>query len=96
MSELLSEEQAKKLTELKIATRIENERYLRSHPEIALMLREFSKAVLTHKPEDIPAFAAGECAWEPPRSAATDNTLLHADFFSDEELPDKMSKISGK
>eukprot|EP00050_Salpingoeca_kvevrii_P022015 m.119862 g.119862 ORF g.119862 m.119862 type:complete len:77 (-) comp9565_c0_seq3:1893-2123(-) len=76
MSELLSEEQAKKLTELKIATRIENERYLRSHPEIALMLREFSKAVLTHKPEDIPAFAA--------------------DFFSDEELPDKMSKISGK
>lgn len=42
-SAILSPEQQKRLDEAKIKTRIEDEKYLRSHPEIKLMLSAFTK-----------------------------------------------------
>lgn len=37
--------------------RIENERYMRAHPELNEAVQEFVYAVLKRKPEDVRAFA---------------------------------------
>lgn len=37
--------------------RIENERYMRAHPELNEAVQEFVYAVLRRKPEDVRAFA---------------------------------------
>ena len=39
--------------------RIENEMYLREHPELNQAIQEFVYAVLKEKPDDVNAFAAG-------------------------------------
>ncbi|KAJ3056003.1 RIIa domain-containing protein 1 [Rhizophlyctis rosea] len=47
-----------KLNADKIETRIKNERYLRSHPEISHILSYFLSQVLATQPTDIGSFAA--------------------------------------
>ncbi len=38
--------------------RVENELYLRSHPEVSALVSSFVDSVISTKPDDIPAFAA--------------------------------------
>ncbi|XP_062820801.1 RIIa domain-containing protein 1 [Anolis carolinensis] len=47
-----------RLLTFKINTKIENERYLRSHKEVGLMLSGFIREVLLQRPENIREFAA--------------------------------------
>ncbi|XP_061426664.1 RIIa domain-containing protein 1 [Lethenteron reissneri] len=54
----LSERQQRQLETLKVRTRIEDERYLRSHSEIRILLMAFLKEVFLKKPEDVREFAA--------------------------------------
>ena len=54
----LTKEEQDHLNQIKIKTRIESERYLRSHPEIHEMLARFVNKVLLEKPEDVKEFAA--------------------------------------
>ncbi|XP_074538726.1 RIIa domain-containing protein 1 [Halichoeres trimaculatus] len=55
---VLSVEQQEKLREFKIKTRIDNERYLRSHPEVEVLISNFLRDVLLERPVDIHEFAA--------------------------------------
>ncbi|XP_034553320.1 RIIa domain-containing protein 1 [Notolabrus celidotus] len=55
---VLSAEQQEKLREFKIKTRIDNERYLRSHPEVDVLIGNFLRDVLLKRPADIREFAA--------------------------------------
>jgi len=41
-----------------IKTRISNEKYLREHPEVKLMLSKVTEAVLREQPKDLAAFVA--------------------------------------
>ncbi|XP_067304929.1 uncharacterized protein [Pseudorasbora parva] len=54
----LSPEQQEKLHQFKIKTRIDNERYLRSHPDVELLLSDFLRSVFLKRPTDIREFAA--------------------------------------
>ncbi|XP_029437725.1 RIIa domain-containing protein 1 [Rhinatrema bivittatum] len=54
----LSSEQGDRLRELQIKSRVENEKYLRSHPEVELLLTGFIREVLLKRPENICEFAA--------------------------------------
>ncbi|XP_071326566.1 RIIa domain-containing protein 1 [Trachinotus anak] len=55
---VLSPEQQEKLRQFKIKTRIDNEKYLKSHPEVELMIGDFLRDVLLKRPADIREFAA--------------------------------------
>lgn len=55
---VLSAEQQEKLRQFKIKTRINNEKYLRSHPEVEVLIGDFLRDVLLKKPTDIREFAA--------------------------------------
>ncbi|XP_033837427.1 RIIa domain-containing protein 1 [Periophthalmus magnuspinnatus] len=55
---VLSAEQQEKLNQFKIKTRIDNENYLRSHPEIELLVGDFIRNVLLQRPVDVRDFAA--------------------------------------
>nr|KAF6291527.1 regulatory subunit of type II PKA R-subunit domain containing 1 [Myotis myotis] len=55
----LSPEQLEKLRDYKIQTRIANEKYLRSHEEVELLLRGFYREMFLKRPENIREFAAG-------------------------------------
>ncbi|XP_026172390.1 RIIa domain-containing protein 1 [Mastacembelus armatus] len=55
---VLSAEQQEKLRQFKIKTRIENEKYLRSHPEVEILISDFLRDVLLQRPGDIREFAA--------------------------------------
>uniref|UniRef100_A0A3B4Z4Z4 RIIa domain-containing protein n=1 Tax=Stegastes partitus TaxID=144197 RepID=A0A3B4Z4Z4_9TELE len=57
---VLSTEQQEKLRQFKIKTRIDNEKYLRSHPEVELLIGDFLRDVLLKRPVDVREFAAGE------------------------------------
>ncbi|XP_052435636.1 RIIa domain-containing protein 1 [Carassius gibelio] len=54
----LSLEQQEKLHQFKVKTRIANEKYLRSHPEVEMLLRDFLRDVFLKRPTDIREFAA--------------------------------------
>ncbi|XP_048339506.1 RIIa domain-containing protein 1 isoform X2 [Sphaerodactylus townsendi] len=54
----LSGSQKMELMEFKINTKIENEKYLRSHKEVELLLAGFLRSVLLQRPENIQEFAA--------------------------------------
>ncbi|XP_033097011.1 RIIa domain-containing protein 1-like [Anneissia japonica] len=54
----LSEEQQDKLNQFKVATRLANEKYLREHPEVDLLLAAFLGDVLSKRPDHIRDFAA--------------------------------------
>ncbi|XP_008285958.1 RIIa domain-containing protein 1 [Stegastes partitus] len=55
---VLSTEQQEKLRQFKIKTRIDNEKYLRSHPEVELLIGDFLRDVLLKRPVDVREFAA--------------------------------------
>ncbi|XP_028648345.1 RIIa domain-containing protein 1-like isoform X2 [Erpetoichthys calabaricus] len=54
----LNSAQQEQLEHFKIKTRISNENYLRSHPEVELLLGEFLREVFLKRPVDIREFAA--------------------------------------
>nr|XP_043889412.1 RIIa domain-containing protein 1 [Solea senegalensis] len=54
----LSCEQQQTLRHFKIKTRIANESYLMSHPEVDVMVGDFVRKVLLQRPTDIREFAA--------------------------------------
>ncbi|KAJ3009297.1 UNVERIFIED_CONTAM: RIIa domain-containing protein 1 [Siphonaria sp. JEL0065] len=57
---VLTDEQRATLKGDVIQTRIDNEHYLRDHPEIKDILNYFMGQVLLKKPENVRDFAAGE------------------------------------
>ncbi|KAM8734553.1 RIIa domain-containing protein 1 [Acanthopagrus schlegelii] len=59
---VLSAEQQEKLRQFKIKTRIDNETYLRSHPEVDALIGDFLRDVLLRRPADIREFAADHFA----------------------------------
>ncbi|CAL8290736.1 unnamed protein product [Merluccius merluccius] len=54
----LSSEQQEKLRQFKIKTRIANEKYLRSHPEVDTLMSDFLREVFLKRPADVREFAA--------------------------------------
>nr|NP_001153235.1 uncharacterized protein LOC100294632 [Danio rerio] len=54
----LSLEQQEKLRQFKIKTRIANEKYLRSHPEVEMLLSDFLRDLFLKRPADVREFAA--------------------------------------
>lgn len=54
----LSQEQQEKLNQFKIQTRMANERYLRQHPEVDLLLAGFLGDILMKRPENVREYAA--------------------------------------
>ncbi|KAM7246621.1 hypothetical protein CapIbe_002919 [Capra ibex] len=57
--ETLSPEQLEKLRGFKIQTRITNEKYLRTHKEVELLISGFFREIFLKRPDNIPEFAAG-------------------------------------
>ncbi|XP_006861768.1 PREDICTED: RIIa domain-containing protein 1 [Chrysochloris asiatica] len=55
---VLSPEQLEQLRLYKIQTRIANEKYLRTHKEVELLLRGFFREMFLRRPENIREFAA--------------------------------------
>ncbi|XP_047453993.1 RIIa domain-containing protein 1 [Mugil cephalus] len=55
---VLSAEQQEKLRQFQIKTRIDNEKYLISHPEVEFLIGGFLREVILKRPEDIHEFAA--------------------------------------
>ncbi|XP_054903592.1 RIIa domain-containing protein 1 [Poeciliopsis prolifica] len=55
---ILNPEQQEKLRQFKIQTRINNETYLRAHPEVDEIIGDFLRHLLVKKPSDIREFAA--------------------------------------
>ncbi|XP_033749626.1 RIIa domain-containing protein 1-like [Pecten maximus] len=55
----LSQEQQDKLNKFKTQTRLENEKYLRNHPEVECLIAGFLGDVLRNRPDNIKDFAAG-------------------------------------
>ncbi|XP_056901724.1 RIIa domain-containing protein 1 [Takifugu flavidus] len=58
----LTSEQQDKLRQFKIKTRIDNEKYLRSHPEVETMISGFLRDAFLKRPTDIRKFAADHFA----------------------------------
>uniref|UniRef100_A0A8C6E0J1 Regulatory subunit of type II PKA R-subunit domain containing 1 n=1 Tax=Moschus moschiferus TaxID=68415 RepID=A0A8C6E0J1_MOSMO len=56
--ETLSPEQLEKLRGFKIQTRIANEKYLRTHKEVELLISGFFREMFLKRPDDIQEFAA--------------------------------------
>ncbi|KAM5256439.1 RIIa domain-containing protein 1 [Ctenodactylus gundi] len=56
--EFLSPEQLEQLRKFKIQTRIANEKYLRTHREVELLLRGFFRKMFLKRPDNILEFAA--------------------------------------
>merc|ERR1712087_102315 len=54
----LSEKQQEELNKFKIKTRLENEKYLRAHPEVECIVAGFLGETLQKRPDDIREFAA--------------------------------------
>uniref|UniRef100_A0A3Q0RWG9 RIIa domain-containing protein n=1 Tax=Amphilophus citrinellus TaxID=61819 RepID=A0A3Q0RWG9_AMPCI len=78
---VLNAEQQEKLRQFKIKTRIDNEKYLRSHPEVELLIGDFLRDVLLKRPTDIHEFAAGElctvCINTKTRIASWSHLFIH-------------------
>jgi len=54
----MSTDQQARLNEFKVKTRIDNERYLREHPELECLLSKFLREVVRHRPDNVRDFAA--------------------------------------
>ncbi|XP_072317145.1 RIIa domain-containing protein 1-like isoform X1 [Eucyclogobius newberryi] len=80
---VLNEEQQEKLKQFKSQTRINNENYLRSHPELDILIGDFLRAVLLQRPVDVRDFAA-EFFTDPNLQS---NTLSKLDKTGDSERP---------
>ncbi|XP_072317600.1 RIIa domain-containing protein 1-like [Eucyclogobius newberryi] len=80
---VLSAEQQEKLKQFKIKTRIDNDNYLRSHPELDILIGDFLRAVLLQRPVKFFDFAA-EFFTDPNLQS---NTLSKLDKTGDSERP---------
>ncbi|XP_076135463.1 RIIa domain-containing protein 1 [Alosa pseudoharengus] len=74
----LSPEQQEKLRQFKIQTRIANEKYLRTHPEVEVLLSHFLRDVFLKRPVDIREFAA-EHFTDPDLPQKIQSELQHDD-----------------
>ena len=54
----LTSEQQSQLNKFKVKTHIENEKYLRDHPEIECLVQSFIGDVCTNRPDDLREYAA--------------------------------------
>ncbi|KAM4600370.1 RIIa domain-containing protein 1 [Polymixia lowei] len=54
----LSAEQQEKLRRFKVKKKIDNEKYLRSHPEVEILISDFLREVFLKRPDDISEFSA--------------------------------------
>ncbi|XP_031230576.1 RIIa domain-containing protein 1 isoform X1 [Mastomys coucha] len=54
----LNSEQLEQLRDFKIQTRIANEKYLRTHKEVSLLISGFFRALFLKRPDNILEFAA--------------------------------------
>ncbi|XP_012623066.1 RIIa domain-containing protein 1 isoform X1 [Microcebus murinus] len=54
----LNPEQREQLRNFKVQTRIANEKYLRTHKEVELLIGGFFREMLLKRPDNIPEFAA--------------------------------------
>lgn len=54
----LTKEQQERLNQHKIRIRLENEQYLRRHPEVPVLLSQFIREALLKRPRNITEFAA--------------------------------------
>lgn len=54
----LSDDQQVALNDFKIKTRMENEEYLRSHPEIDILITSFLRELLLRRPGNVREFAS--------------------------------------
>ncbi|XP_053447547.1 RIIa domain-containing protein 1 [Nycticebus coucang] len=54
----LSPAQLEQLRDFKIQTRIANEKYLRTHKEVELLISGFFREMFLKRPDNIPEFAA--------------------------------------
>ncbi|XP_004077937.1 RIIa domain-containing protein 1 [Oryzias latipes] len=54
---VLNAEQQEKLRQFKIKTRIDNEKYIRAHPEVEVLIGDFLREILLKRPADIREFA---------------------------------------
>jgi hypothetical protein len=54
----LSTDQQQKLNAFKVKTRIDNEQYLREHPELECLLTNFLREVVRQRPDNVRDFAA--------------------------------------
>ncbi|XP_012513967.1 PREDICTED: RIIa domain-containing protein 1 [Propithecus coquereli] len=54
----LSPAQLEQLRNFKVQTRIANEKYLRTHKEVELLIGSFFREVFLKRPDNIPEFAA--------------------------------------
>merc|ERR1711931_600029 len=54
----LTEEQQTLLNKFKVKTHIENEKYLREHPEIECLIQSFIRDVCTERPDNLKEYAA--------------------------------------
>ncbi|XP_077928568.1 RIIa domain-containing protein 1 isoform X2 [Halichoerus grypus] len=71
----LSPAQQEQLRNFKIQTRIANEKYLRTHKEVELLISGFFREMFLKRPDNIQEFAAAE---DPSNSKTTDReTHLH-------------------
>ncbi|XP_028985189.1 RIIa domain-containing protein 1 isoform X1 [Betta splendens] len=77
---VLSAEQREKLRQFKIATRIDNEEYLKSHPEVQLLIGDFLRQVLLKRPDDIREFAADHFTNSNLRSAYDSKREVNTDM----------------
>ncbi|XP_069870134.1 RIIa domain-containing protein 1-like isoform X3 [Dipodomys merriami] len=55
----LSQEQTEELRKIKIQTRLANEKYLRTHKEVELLLNGFFRQMFLQRPGNVLEFAAG-------------------------------------
>ncbi|XP_053772041.1 RIIa domain-containing protein 1 isoform X1 [Desmodus rotundus] len=60
----LSPAQLEQLRNFKIQTRIANEKYLRAHKEVELLLSDFFREMFLKRPDNIREFAAGSSGSE--------------------------------
>ncbi|KAJ8354714.1 hypothetical protein SKAU_G00222810 [Synaphobranchus kaupii] len=74
----LNPEQQEKLRQFKINTRIANEKYLRSHPEVEMLLSDFLREVFLKRPTDVREFAADH--FTDPNLAKTIYSKLQGNF----------------
>uniref|UniRef100_A0A3P9JID0 RIIa domain-containing protein n=1 Tax=Oryzias latipes TaxID=8090 RepID=A0A3P9JID0_ORYLA len=78
---VLNAEQQEKLRQFKIKTRIDNEKYIRTHPEVEVLVGDFLREILLKRPVDIREFAGGKSCTRTHAHAHTHtHTHMHACF----------------
>ncbi|KAK7799873.1 hypothetical protein U0070_016292 [Myodes glareolus] len=75
----LSPEQLEQLRDFKIQTRIANEKYLRTHKEVSLLISGFFREMFLKRPDNILEFAAYDFV-----------LIFVPDYFTDPRLPNKI------